>query len=907
MVTASDMSASFLWMNQALDPSNLPTDVQYRISSTTSVWAEKAYPAAAASVGFLQPATEYVFQARYVIRESGVITATGPISELFFTTNALSGPGTPAADPGGTGPDSTVPVGPTDGTGGTVGGGDCWWEWVVQEPTAPLDIGAIVWQDTAVTDSVDGDATSFDVDLVAEGLSCGGLLRFKYREVCNGVPDDWQYRDPFIAPCDWSDPCGGIAGNATLGAAPFDDAILAMPKACVNGDDPLRIEDMVVTGAEYGKFEGFESIYLDGDFVIVSKDDCSIYGSPVVAGTIGPLSNLATGDDATFAFAMQLTTQPPAVLGGSRVASFGKNVNFRAYGTGSGFKVGVTIAVDGGSISIESITELDLDAWHIVSLTVDADGNKQLYLNGVVDTVSTDTTNPDWDGFGMRGDVELYGNVEAGFRKVAVWDRILTGNEIVAMGKINPYYANGEALGATAALSADAGFDFTDATISPAVGDFVMCNIRISSTSETATLDTASALEWKALPDDGATSIAGNGSFYRIWDGTESWPTFDVHGASTFERAIAVFKNVDPDNPFSGSVETSTKLVTGGGNSIYATAYSKQRRWEDPTDTVFDMAFKRTTAFGIYWLGNALSPTVNTALPYSRTDTELYSTLPGTTYRQHIIAEGDYDAVTADWGYDGGTKITAVASITSTSRLRSGGFVLQAPRADGDSPYEIVSVSGASGGAFSVNFSTTSRMWENARPGDIVLMTMNGSTPSAWNSTTQYEYDAVTSAMGFCAVEYVDWATTPGSNIGPTFTSGASNYVRCLLIRGFIGQPTMETMTGWYTYEDPAATSYPAGTPSGPTTIDTITPAAADRFLWYGFKQRPTGPPTIDKQSFWSTIGGGDFTAGGGDGVVWAAFGVAPDTSAIDAPEASDITSNIWAGAHVQLIDDGLG
>lgn len=186
VVTPSDLSASCVWVNPTQPASLTPTDIQVRIPETTSVWTEYPYPSTTASFGFLHTATNYQVQVRYVVRELGSVTAVSAITEEFFTTAALSGPGTPAADPGGTGPDTTIPFGDVAGTPGIPGSSDCWWEYVVQEQNG-WALGEIAWADTATTAEVDGDVGSIELDFIALGFTGGSLVRLKYREVCDSV------------------------------------------------------------------------------------------------------------------------------------------------------------------------------------------------------------------------------------------------------------------------------------------------------------------------------------------------------------------------------------------------------------------------------------------------------------------------------------------------------------------------------------------------------------------------------------------------------------------------------------------------------------------------------------------------------------------------------------------------
>lgn len=432
VVLPSDTSASATWTNPTQDPGNDPTHVQVRIPETTTVWTEIAMDVTATSFGFLAPETAYQMQIRYIIREDGAITKTSPITEAFFTTDALTGPGTPAADPGGTGSDSTIPWGIPDGAG-PVGGPGCWWEYIVQTATTPAS-GAIVWADTAVTGSFDGDAGSLNIDFVAEGLSCGALARMKYRENCDGVTGDYEFGDAFVMVCDWDADCGGVPASPQFDSAVYADAIIAAPELCetaiVDSNDPT---------IEWAKLPGFGSIQTIDNHTVFGLTTNGTLGQPTLAAKYGAIALLTDGDDFSFNIDIQLEEVPGGASGGSGVAPasfpvirFGKNLALSVvFDTTTTYVVRMSwIASDGTFKSVTGTTPVGLDTYATVTATLDADGNKTLYLNGVQEAQSTDTTSPGFSDYSIGQDVEVYTNEFMRFESIGAWDRVLTASEI---------------------------------------------------------------------------------------------------------------------------------------------------------------------------------------------------------------------------------------------------------------------------------------------------------------------------------------------------------------------------------------------------------------------------------------------------------------------------------------------
>lgn len=437
VATPTDNAATLTWTNPTQDAT--PTEIQIRIPEITSVWTEIGYPSTTLTWAALAASTAYQFQARYIIREDGEITATGPTATVFFTTLALAGPGTPAADPGGTGPDSTTYWPPLTG-GGAVGSGDCWWGYVVEE----FDVDTYTWSSSATNGEVAGTGFDLDLDFIALGFECGQVLRYKYREICNSVPQAWEYGLAFNVVCDYDDPCGGINQTTAFAAAPFDDAILAMPKICYE-DARSKIEDYVTDTVEYGKLPGLNlPLYIDSAWQLVASDSLGVYGAGLAAGHVPalvPVGSAVPALTSDFSFTIDVWPEQQ-ILNGSgapvKIADIGDTVKIYMYDDGAGVRFSAGFGKQGGGqFDLASSTVLALGEWHTITLTIDQDGEKILYIDGAEDVTEVDTTRANFAA--VTGNVALYGNDQMRVRKVAAWDRALTELEALIVGSASLY------------------------------------------------------------------------------------------------------------------------------------------------------------------------------------------------------------------------------------------------------------------------------------------------------------------------------------------------------------------------------------------------------------------------------------------------------------------------------------
>lgn len=428
-VDPTSNEATFTWNDPAMDA--VPTDVQYRIPEITPVWTEIEFGINSVTWAALAPATNYQFQIRYVVRTDGEVTATGPTATAFFTTDTLAGPGEPAPDPAGSGPDAIVPWGPIGGTPGPVGGSDCWWGWAIDE----FDPATYEWDTTAVDGEFDGDITELQIDFIDEGFACGATLRFRYREICNSVPQAWEFGSAFNVVCDYDDPCGAINQTSAFDAPPWTDALLAMPKICYE-NFKTNIEDYVIDGITYGRLPGLLApLFLASSWNLVGRSDIQTSGAPLVAGRVPalvPLGSSVPSLTSDFSHVLKLEMDEQPSNGASNpltIASVGDTVRVVAYTEGAGFRISAFFAKQGGGqFALVSSTELAMNESHTVAITIDQDGDKLLYIDGALAESDTDTTRANFGSF--TGALKLYANSNMRIKDVAVWDRVLTADEV---------------------------------------------------------------------------------------------------------------------------------------------------------------------------------------------------------------------------------------------------------------------------------------------------------------------------------------------------------------------------------------------------------------------------------------------------------------------------------------------
>lgn len=677
-VVASNIQAqgaTFTWTNPDQDP--LPTQVQYRVPEITTVWTELEYPATTTIATFLAPETEYQFQVRYIIREDGLITTFSSTVSVFFTTPALSGPGTPAPDPMGTGPDAIIPWGDTNNPG-PVGSEFCWWEYVIQQFSY-----ASGFTDTAVTAEVAGDIGALAFNFIDEGFACADVLRWKYREVCDSVPGEWQYASAFEVICDYTEDCGGAAQTADFSSNALysdPDVVFAMPKMCWNSDTfKNEIIDFVAAGTEYGKLSAFRvPLYIDSAWGLYATSGISEYGEPLAAGHVpglvpigSPVPELTS--DFSFTTDVLLDIVPQAGSGAPvKLLEIGKTLKLYAYANGGSWRVTASVPKEGGgSFSLTSTTDLTTDEWHKITVTIDQDGDKILYIDGVADTTDSDTTRANFGD--MKGDVELYMNDNGAHRKVAGWGRVLTPTEINSLlGAPYPYYVS-----ESAELIPAASTSFTHTLPSGiSAGDMIMVLWRTNDSGSTKTWG-ATPAGWTAGAEQYATKL-----YYKIADGTETDMTLTWTGGSGNVGAnqgivhSLLYRNVDPLEPF--LVEPAVLASSGGSSSFWdspgvdpATSDSVSG---SPTNLDNFTSFMEGTSF----VGVVSSDNVGLIVSASTTYQPNIAEIPTTLGSRYLRS----------WSHDGITENSGLYNDQSARWTHGSGWnngfaaILRAPRTD---------------------------------------------------------------------------------------------------------------------------------------------------------------------------------------------------------------------------------
>jgi hypothetical protein len=432
VVSVTDTAVVTSWAYPA--PDVVPTEVQVRIPEISTVWLTYDELVTLWSHPALNPSTSYQFQVRLRRVVDAVVTHTSPVRSVFFNTVAATGPSAPAPDPGGSGSDSIITWPSPGGTPGPVGGSDCWWEYVVQE----LDLD-LIWADTdpLVTGELDGDVGDWAFDPIALGLECFTVYRLKYREVCNSVPGDWNYGGSFTPACDWEEQCGDISISPSFLAAPFDDAIYAIPRVCSDPDRGLLIEDYV-SGQSLGKGPGLAAPIRDADneWGLAARPTMTTAFDNLASGFLAAINGLDdNADDFSISLDIKLSAAPAP---SATVFVLGDKVRVILDAVGSGFKVRVTMPpTTGNPFFLLESAELPLNQYHIITVTSDADGDKVLYING--GEVDTDATGNPVNVESFDASIVINGTPGMIARRVAGWDRVIDPFGFEPVGLLHRY------------------------------------------------------------------------------------------------------------------------------------------------------------------------------------------------------------------------------------------------------------------------------------------------------------------------------------------------------------------------------------------------------------------------------------------------------------------------------------
>jgi len=434
-------SAIFTWENPVQTQGD-PTHVRVRIVEFGDIWAEYDYPITTWTAFGLSPGTDYTFQIQLVRREQDTMNFVSALrncpslpveveslsqirSRAFATT---AGVGVPVDDGGG---NPIIPIPPTDGTPGSVGGTDCWWEWQLQivDPVTGL------WGDTIYGGQIAGDAGTIPLDITL--LDTLRVYRIKYREVCNGVPGPWIYGPPFTGGADWNAECGGNDPSDSVLSAPGSSAdLFAIPYICFVEGEGIIVREYL-TGVQIVTGIGYDlPVYVDGEWNLVAVTYDDSLNSKVLGSTFLPaLEGLTNGNDLAIMMDVWMTDLPSNPPGGfhtDRILDIGGgqvqiNVTYTSLG-----KWGVQFVAPretGGNIVLNGLP-LDLDSGYtsdrvVIFVAVDQDGDKSLYLNGVL--AAQDTTGQEVRLDGLSGALQIKAFSTMWIQRLYGWSEIPVG------------------------------------------------------------------------------------------------------------------------------------------------------------------------------------------------------------------------------------------------------------------------------------------------------------------------------------------------------------------------------------------------------------------------------------------------------------------------------------------------
>lgn len=442
-------SVSATWENP--DASDIvPTHVRVRINQISpNTWAEYTWPKSDWSFSGLEPGTQYTLEIQLVARFEAtdtfvsttrncpsvpvLRTAESTIVKKVFTTDEGVGP---PADNGTNDTNIVFNFPDTDGTPGSVGGSDCWWGYVFQYRTA------CAWADTAVSEAFAagnvGDVT-IDTGAVPFTTYPDTLFRLKYREICNGVAQDWQFGEPFLA-VDYSLPDLGIADSTSLGTAPYSNAdLFALPSAGqVDGDNATIIDEL--TAAEFLPLEpGFKCMeYIDGEWTLIADDtaDTAIATSVYQALITGQITDVAAlHDDSDFSFCFTINVPDNALYARGGLAPYsilniGDRIRARITQLATTYILDVQVPRNGGGAYIFQSGPLSYAETNEIFYTQDTSEptGRILYVNGTQVAASTNAIASAFDG--ISDAVRVYCVNDMTIKKIYGWNRALASSEI---------------------------------------------------------------------------------------------------------------------------------------------------------------------------------------------------------------------------------------------------------------------------------------------------------------------------------------------------------------------------------------------------------------------------------------------------------------------------------------------
>lgn len=464
-----------------------PTIVRVRILEISpNTWAEYSYPKTSWSFSGLTPGTQYTFQVQLAATVDAtdtfvsttrncpsvpvLRTAESDIKAKVFTTDDGVGPPTD----NGTNDDQVIFTFPdTDGTPGAVGSSDCWWGYKFQYRTA------CAWADTAVSEAfAAGDVGDVTIDTGDVPFSTypDTLFRLAYREICDGVAQDWVYGEPFMA-VDFSNAdCLGISKSASLTATPYSTATLfALPSVCQEDGSFLQIVD-ALTDTEFSPEEpGFKCIeYIDGEWTIIADDTSDPLISNTIftgllGGTIPAVADFNAETDFSFAVDIKVPDNALVLAGGTgvyNVINIGTKIRGQIIENTTSYSFQVSVPRDGGGTYVLRADGLQYAQWNSITYVHDVSepNGRVLYVNGIEQDRSANAIANDFDG--ITGDVRINTINGMEVRRFYGWDSVIpaiapgigeTINNLAPVG----YWPLNETSGSTVNDESGNGYDGT--------------------------------------------------------------------------------------------------------------------------------------------------------------------------------------------------------------------------------------------------------------------------------------------------------------------------------------------------------------------------------------------------------------------------------------------------------------
>lgn len=543
LAAITDTVATFTWGN----PTQIvtPTHTQFRMAGELT-WTTAAYPITGVIYSALTPYTPYEFEVRLIRVEDTIITHFSPTRSVIFIT---ADPTVPDVVTNPDDPDDIDVVFPPPDPGDPT----CILEWELQSSPDGLD----PW-----TTIDDGEITEPPYDLTYDttALDPGDWYRFRSREVCGGVPGDWQYSDPFVTGC---------IPVSQLAVSPFDDANLVAywPEVC----PPSTISE-AVSG---------EPMILGGAFDRVGFDAAGIpvmwtFGEGVIGYGVQPVA-VAGSSDLSIQCRVNFGELPDVE---AIIFGYG-GLYLSATPSGSGYVVeGQCLEAGVGTISLASASVQAVNTEYVLTLTHEVGGTLSLYVDTTLEDSSVSTVGA--RGGTLGGLYQIGAPADSWVTDCGVWDIVLTINQP----------APSAALLTTGSFSrAASSVAVTTASITPSSNALVLlCVAYQVTTPATAPASiTGCGLTW-VLVNGGDVKSSGTGGGCWLYRAMGSTPTTDVvtitPGENTNAGSWTIIEIYNVDTSGVSGAGAVVQAVTAGNAFVAKPVGVTLAAFSDPANAV---------------------------------------------------------------------------------------------------------------------------------------------------------------------------------------------------------------------------------------------------------------------------------------------------------------------------------